>query len=163
MFIGVRYVMFVWEKVPLAVTSMIVCVALVITGVLNITSPCCFIDTNVIPLSRCSSRGSSCSRPVWQNKVGGVINSFLAKQKTADLSSPLWWWGLMSGVPLKLPGTAAVLIPAVTAWRQIGLSRSRLLMPLVLAAALGGGNLSLIGAPEIYRAVCANIARHFAF
>ncbi len=27
-------IMFVWEKVPLAVTSMVVCVALVLTGVL---------------------------------------------------------------------------------------------------------------------------------
>lgn len=42
-------VMFVWEKVPLAVTSMIVCVALVITGVLNIKQAFAgFIDTNVI-------------------------------------------------------------------------------------------------------------------
>ena len=28
--------MFVWEKIPLAVTSMVVCVALVLTGVLNL-------------------------------------------------------------------------------------------------------------------------------
>uniref|UniRef100_UPI0015723750 SLC13 family permease n=1 Tax=Klebsiella pneumoniae TaxID=573 RepID=UPI0015723750 len=42
-------VMFVWEKVPLAVTSMIVCVALVITGVLNIKQAFAgFIDTTVI-------------------------------------------------------------------------------------------------------------------
>ena len=44
-------------------------------------------------------------------------------------------------------GTAAVLIPVVIGIAaKSGYSRSRLLMPLVFAAAMGG-NLSLIGAP----------------
>ena len=44
-------------------------------------------------------------------------------------------------------GTAAVLIPVVCGIAdESGYSRSRLLMPLVFAAALGG-NLSIIGAP----------------
>ncbi|WP_348253410.1 SLC13 family permease, partial [Salmonella enterica] len=42
-------VMFVWEKVPRAVTSMIVCVALVINGLLNIKQAISgFIVTKVI-------------------------------------------------------------------------------------------------------------------
>ena len=42
-------VMFVWEKVPLAVTSMVVCVALVVTGVLDLKQAFAgFIDSNVI-------------------------------------------------------------------------------------------------------------------
>ena len=54
--------------------------------------------------------------------------------------------GLMSGF-LSNTGTAAVLIPVVIGIAaKSGYSRSRLLMPLVFAAALGG-NLSLIGAP----------------
>ena len=54
--------------------------------------------------------------------------------------------GLMSGV-LSNTGTAAVLIPVVIGIAsKSGFSRSRLLMPLVFAAA-AGGNLSLIGAP----------------
>ena len=54
--------------------------------------------------------------------------------------------GLMSGV-LSNTGTAAVLIPVVIGIAaKSGYSRSRLLMPLVFAAAMGG-NLSLIGAP----------------
>lgn len=32
--IGFSIVMFVWEKIPLAVTAMIVCITLVVTGVL---------------------------------------------------------------------------------------------------------------------------------
>ena len=54
--------------------------------------------------------------------------------------------GLMSGV-LSNTGTAAILIPVVIGIAaKSGYSRSRLLMPLVFAAAMGG-NLSLIGAP----------------
>ena len=52
----------------------------------------------------------------------------------------------MSGF-LSNTGTAAVLIPVVCGIAdESGYSRSRLLMPLVFAAALGG-NLSIIGAP----------------
>ncbi|STU55938.1 putative cation transporter [Klebsiella pneumoniae subsp. ozaenae] len=52
----------------------------------------------------------------------------------------------MSGF-LSNTGTAAVLIPVVIGVAaKSGFTRSRLLMPLVFAAALGG-NLSLIGAP----------------
>lgn len=63
-------VMFVWEKVPLAVTSMIVCVALVITGVLNIKQAFAgFIDTNVILfVAMFIVGGALVSRPVWQTK-----------------------------------------------------------------------------------------------
>ena len=54
--------------------------------------------------------------------------------------------GVMSGF-LSNTGTAAVLIPVVCGIAdESGYSRSRLLMPLVFAAALGG-NLSIIGAP----------------
>lgn len=54
--------------------------------------------------------------------------------------------GVMSGF-LSNTGTAAILIPVVIGIAaKSGYSRSRLLMPLVFAAAMGG-NLSLIGAP----------------
>ncbi|MDO4233266.1 MAG: SLC13 family permease, partial [Lautropia sp.] len=42
-------VMFVWEKIPLALTSVIVCLALVITGVLDAkTAFNGFVNSNVI-------------------------------------------------------------------------------------------------------------------
>ena len=42
-------IMFIWEKLPLGVTSMIVCVGLVITGVLDWkTAFSGFIDSNVL-------------------------------------------------------------------------------------------------------------------
>ncbi len=49
LFLLFAVVMFVWEKIPLGVTSMIVCVGLVITGVLDWkTAFSGFIDSNVI-------------------------------------------------------------------------------------------------------------------
>ncbi|MCP5581157.1 SLC13 family permease, partial [Klebsiella pneumoniae] len=62
-------------------------------------------------------------------------------------------------------GTAAVLIPVVIGVAaKSGFTRSRLLMPLVFAAALGG-NLSLIGAPGnlIAQSALQNIGSGFGF
>ncbi|EBK2200757.1 SLC13/DASS family transporter [Salmonella enterica subsp. enterica serovar Virchow] len=137
-------VMFVWEKVPLAVTSMIVCVALVITGVLNIKQAFAgFIDTNVILFVAMFIVGGALFETGMANKVGGVITRF-AKTEKQLIFTIMVVVGLMSGV-LSNTGTAAVLIPVVIGVAaKSGFSRSRLLMPLVFAAALGG-NLSLIG------------------
>lgn len=72
--------------------------------------------------------------------------------------------GVMSGF-LSNTGTAAVLIPVVIGVAaKSGFARSRLLMPLVFAAALGG-NLSLIGAPGnlIAQSTLQNIGSGFGF
>ncbi len=77
-------VMFVWEKVPLAVTSMIVCVALVITGVLNIKQAFAgFIDTNVIPLCRDVHRGRCVVRDRYGKQSGRRHHALSRKQKNS--------------------------------------------------------------------------------
>ncbi|EAM4686239.1 SLC13 family permease [Salmonella enterica] len=157
-------VMFVWEKVPLAVTSMIVCVTLVITGVLNIKQAFAgFIDTNVILFVAMFIVGGALFETGMANKVGGVITRF-AKTEKQLIFTIMVVVGLMSGV-LSNTGTAAVLIPVVIGVAaKSGFSRSRLLMPLVFAAALGG-NLSLIGAPGnlIAQSALQNIGGGFGF
>ncbi|EBU3224457.1 SLC13/DASS family transporter [Salmonella enterica] len=157
-------VMFVWEKVPLAVTSMIVCVALVITGVLNIKQAFAgFIDTNVILFVAMFIVGGALFETGMANKVGGVITRF-AKTEKQLIFTIMVVVGLMSGV-LSNTGTAAVLIPVVIGVAaKSGFSRSRLLMPLVFAVALGG-NLSLIGAPGnlIAQSALQNIGGGFGF
>ena len=51
LFLLFAIVMFMWEKIPLGLTSMIVCVGLVVTGVLEWqTAFAGFIDSNVILL-----------------------------------------------------------------------------------------------------------------
>ena len=79
------------------------------------------------------------------NKIGGVVTHF-AKTERQLVIAIMVIVGVMSGF-LSNTGTAAILIPVVIGIAaKSGYSRSRLLMPLVFAAAMGG-NLSLIGAP----------------
>lgn len=156
--------MFVWEKIPLAVTSMVVCVALVLTGVLDLKQAFAgFIDTNVILFVAMFIVGGALFETGMANKVGGVITHF-AKTEKQLIFTIMVVVGVMSGF-LSNTGTAAVLIPVVIGVAaKSGFTRSRLLMPLVFAAALGG-NLSLIGAPGnlIAQSALQNIGSAFGF
>jgi len=156
--------MFVWEKIPLAVTSMVVCVALVLTGVLNLKQAFAgFIDTNVILFVAMFIVGGALFETGMANKVGGVITRF-AKTEKQLIFTIMVVVGVMSGF-LSNTGTAAVLIPVIIGVAaKSGFARSRLLMPLVFAAALGG-NLSLIGAPGnlIAQSALQNIGSGFGF
>ncbi|EMA2465593.1 SLC13/DASS family transporter [Klebsiella pneumoniae] len=156
--------MFVWEKVPLAVTSMVVCVALVLTGVLDLKQVFAgFIDSNVILFVAMFIVGGALFETGMANKVGGVITHF-AKTEKQLIFIIMVVVGVMSGF-LSNTGTAAVLIPVVIGVAaKSGFTRSRLLMPLVFAAALGG-NLSLIGAPGnlIAQSALQNIGSGFGF
>ena len=155
---------FVWEKVPLAVTSMVVCVALVLTGVLDLKQAFAgFIDSNVILFVAMFIVGGALFETGMANKVGGVITHF-AKTEKQLIFIIMVVVGVMSGF-LSNTGTAAVLIPVVIGVAaKSGFTRSRLLMPLVFAAALGG-NLSLIGAPGnlIAQSALQNIGSSFGF
>lgn len=157
-------IMFVWEKVPLAVTSMVVCVALVLTGVLDLKQAFAgFIDSNVILFVAMFIVGGALFETGMANKVGGVI-THVAKTEKQLIFIIMVVVGVMSGF-LSNTGTAAVLIPVVIGVAaKSGFTRSRLLMPLVFAAALGG-NLSLIGAPGnlIAQSALQNIGSGFGF
>ena len=146
LFLLFAIVMFVWEKIPLGVTSMIICVGLVVTGVLDWkTAFAGFIDSNVILFVAMFIVGGALFETGMANKIGGVVTHF-AKTERQLIIAIMIIVGLMSGV-LSNTGTAAVLIPVVIGIAaKSGYSKSRLLMPLVFAAAMGG-NLSLIGAP----------------
>ena len=146
LFLLFAVVMFVLEKIPLGVTSMIVCIGLVVTGVLDVkTAFAGFIDSNVILFVAMFIVGGALFETGMANKVGGIVTKF-AKTERMLIIAIMVIVGLMSGV-LSNTGTAAVLIPVVIGIAaKSGYKRSRLLMPLVFAAAMGG-NLSLIGAP----------------
>ena len=164
LFLLFAVVMFVWEKIPLGVTSMIVCVGLVITGVLDWkTAFSGFTDSNVILFVAMFIVGGALFETGMANKIGGVVTHF-AKTERQLIIAIMVIVGLMSGV-LSNTGTAAVLIPVVIGIAaKSGYSRSRLLMPLVFAAAMGG-NLSLIGAPGnlIAQSAMGEIGLSFGF
>jgi len=138
--------MFVWEKIPLALTSMIVCVGLIVTGVLDPKVGFAgFVNTNVILFVGMFVVGGALFETGMANKIGGLVTRF-AKTERQLIVAVMVITGTMSGF-LSNTGTAAVLIPVVIGIAaKSGFSRSKLLMPLVFAAAMGG-NLSLIGAP----------------
>lgn len=164
LFLLFAIVMFVWEKIPLGVTSMIICVGLVVTGVLDWkTAFAGFIDSNVILFVAMFIVGGALFETGMANKIGGVVTLF-AKTERQLIIAIMIIVGLMSGV-LSNTGTAAVLIPVVIGIAaKSGYSRSRLLMPLVFAAAMGG-NLSLIGAPGnlIAQSVMEEMDMEFGF
>lgn len=139
-------VMFVWEKIPLALTSVIVCLSLVLTGVLDAKQAFSgFVNTNVILFVAMFIVGGALFETGMASKIGGLVTRF-AKTERQLIIAIMSIVGLLSGV-LSNTGTAAVLIPVVIGIAaKSGFARSRLLMPLVFAAAMGG-NLTLIGAP----------------
>lgn len=146
LFLLFAIVMFMWEKIPLGLTSMIVCVGLVVTGVLDWqTAFAGFIDSNVILFVAMFIVGGALFETGMANKIGGIVTHF-AKTERQLIVAIMVIVGVMSGF-LSNTGTAAILIPVVIGIAaKSGYSRSRLLMPLVFAAAMGG-NLTLIGAP----------------
>ena len=146
LFLLFAIVMFMWEKIPLGLTSMIVCVGLVVTGVLEWqTAFAGFIDSNVILFVAMFIVGGALFETGMANKIGGIVTHF-AKTERQLIVAIMVIIGVMSGF-LSNTGTAAILIPVVIGIAaKSGYSRSRLLMPLVFAAAMGG-NLTLIGAP----------------
>ena len=145
-FLAFAVVMFVTENIPLAVTSMIVCIGLVITGVLNVNDAFSgFINSNVILFVAMFIVGGALFETGMANEIGSLVTKF-AKSERGLIVAIMVIVGVMSGF-LSNTGTAAVLIPVVIGIAaKSGYKRSRLLMPLVFAAAMGG-NLSLIGAP----------------
>lgn len=146
LFLLFAIVMFMWEKIPLGLTSMIVCVGLVVTGVLEWqTAFAGFIDSNVILFVAMFIVGGALFETGMANKIGGIVTHF-AKTERQLIVAIMVIVGVMSGF-LSNTGTAAILILVVIGIAaKSGYSRSRLLMPLVFAAAMGG-NLTLIGAP----------------
>ncbi len=101
LFLLFAVVMFVWEKIPLGVTSMIVCVGLVITGVLDWkTAFSGFIDSNVILFVAMFIVGGALFETGMANKIGGVVTHF-AKTERQLIIAIMVIVGLMSGVLFK--------------------------------------------------------------
>lgn len=139
-------ILFVTEKLPLAVTSMIALITLVLTGVLSPKDAFAgFVDNNLILFVAMFIIGGAFFETGMANKTGGIVTKFAHSEREL-IVAVMTVTGLMSGF-LSNTGTAAVLIPVVIGIAaKSGFARSRLLLPLIFAAAMGG-NLSLIGAP----------------
>ena len=131
---------------PVKKTASICAIGLTITGVLDVSTTFSqYVNSNVILCVGMFVVGQALFETGMANKIGGLVTKFARTEKTLIIAI-MAIVGVMSGF-LSNTGTAAVLIPVVCGIAdESGYSRSRLLMPLVFAAALGG-NLSIIGAP----------------
>ena len=145
-FLAFAVISFVLEKIPLGLTATIVALGLNLTGVLDVkTTFAGYVNSNVILCVGMFVVGQALFETGMANRIGGIVTKF-AKSERMLIVAIMVIVGVMSGF-LSNTGTAAVLIPVVCGIAdESEYSRSRLLMPLVFAAALGG-NLSIIGAP----------------
>lgn len=146
LFLLFAIVSFILEKIPLGLTATIVAIGLNLTGVLDAeTTFQGYVNSNVILCVGMFVVGQALFETGMANKIGSVVTKFAKSEKILIIAIMLIV-GTMSGF-LSNTGTAAVLIPVVCGIAdEAGYARSRLLMPLVFAAALGG-NLSIIGTP----------------
>ncbi len=146
LFLTFTIISFILEKIPLGLTATICALGLTLTGVLDATTTFSqYVNSNVILCVGMFVVGQALFETGMANKIGGIVTKFAKTEKTLIIAIMVIV-GVMSGF-LSNTGTAAVLIPVVCGIAdESGYSRSRLLMPLVFAAALGG-NLSIIGAP----------------
>ena len=125
LFLAFTIILYVTEKIPLALTSMIVCVGLNLTGVLTIKEAFeGFVNGNVILFVAMFIVGGALFETGMASDIGGVITKFAKTEKQLIIAIMIIV-GMLSGV-LSNTGTAAVLIPVV-----VGVA----------------ANLSLIGAP----------------
>ena len=146
LFLAFTIISFMLEKIPLGLTATICALGLTLTGVLDASTTFAqYVNSNVILCVGMFVVGQALFETGMANKIGGIVTKFARTERTLIVAIMVIV-GVMSGF-LSNTGTAAVLIPVVCGIAdESGYSRSRLLMPLVFAAALGG-NLSIIGAP----------------
>ena len=111
-FLAFAIVMFVTEKIPLGLTSMIVCIGLVVTNVLNVSEAFNgFINSNVILFVAMFIVGGALFETGMANEIGSLVTKF-AKTERGLIVAIMVIVGVMSGF-LSNTGTAAVLIPVV--------------------------------------------------
>ena len=146
LFLVFTIISFILEKIPLGLTASICAIGLTLTGVVDVSTTFSqYVNSNVILCVGMFVVGQALFETGMANKIGGLVTRFARTERTLIIAIMVIV-GVMSGF-LSNTGTAAVLIPVVCGIAdESGYSRSRLLMPLVFAAAMGG-NLSLIGAP----------------
>ena len=89
-------IMFIWEKLPLALTSMIVCVSLVLFKVLDSGTAFMLCITTVILFVAIFIVGGALFETGMANKIGGLVTRF-AKTERQLIIAIMIITGTMSG------------------------------------------------------------------
>ena len=83
LFLLFAVIMFVTEKIPLGLTSMIVAVGLCLTGVLDLkTAFGGFIDSNVILFVAMFIVGGALFETGMANEIGGIVTRFAKTERS---------------------------------------------------------------------------------
>lgn len=140
-------ILFITEIIPLAVTAMSVAVVLFLTGVLDVKAAMSgLMDNNVILFAGMFVVGAA----LFETGVAAQIGNFVVKisgKSEKKLLIGIMGAAIVLSAVLSNTGTTAVLMPVTIAIAtSAGYNRSKLLLPLALAAGLGG-IITLIGTP----------------
>ena len=130
--------MFLWNKLPVGVTAMLMPIALILFGILSPAEAFSgFTNNNVILFTAMFVIGGTLFSTGMAQKIGGVITRFAKTERQLILGIMLVS-GLLSSV-LSNTGTTAVLLPIVIGIAaESGYRRSKLLFPLIFGATIGG-------------------------
>jgi len=164
LFLVFAVVMFAWEKIPLGLTSVIICVGFILTGVLDApTAFSGFVNPTVILFVALFVIGGALFETGVAGDIGGFVTRFAGGERSLIVAIMLIT-GLLSSA-LSNTGTAAVLIPvAIGIASKSGISRSKLLMPVAFASTMGG-MFTLISTPAnmIGQEALADLGLSFGF
>ena len=164
LFLVFAVVMFAWVKIPLGLTSVIICVGFILTGVLDApTAFSGFVNPTVLLFVGLFVIGGALFETGVAGDIGGLVTRFAGGERSLIVAIMLIT-GLLSSV-LSNTGTAAVLIPvAIGISSKSGISRSKLLMPVAFASTMGG-MFTLISTPAnmIGQEALADVGLSFGF
>lgn len=145
--LAVAAALFITEIIPLSATAMSAAVALYLTGVLPATAAFGgLVNSNVILIAGMFVIGAAIFETGLANKLGDAVVRVAGHKEKALLIAVMTVAAVMSAFTSNT-GTTAVLLPvAARLADRARLARGRLLMPLAVAAGLGG-TITLVGTP----------------
>ena len=145
--LGIAAFFFITELIPLAITAMSVPVILILAKVLTAAQGFAGLqDSNVILFAGMFIVGASLFETGVAKAIGDKIVS-MAGGSEIGLTLGVMTVAVLLSAVLSNTGTTAVLLPVcIGIANSAGWNRGRILMPLALAAGLGG-TLTLVGTP----------------
>jgi len=164
LFLAFAVVMFATEKIPLGLTSIIISVGFILTGILDAPAAFSgFVNPTVILFVALFVIGGALFETGVAGDIGGIVTRFAGGERALIVAIMLIT-GVLSSL-LSNTGTAAVLIPvAIGVSSKSGIARSKLLMPVAFASTMGG-MFTLISTPAnmIGQNALADVGLSFGF
>lgn len=139
-------VLYASEKIPLALTSILIVVSLSLTKVLSASDALGgFSNTTVVLFAAIFVLGGALEKTSISNKIGDILYKYSNNERlliTATIAVTAVFSAFLSNTAV-----AAILLPIILSiCSSVNISRSKLLLPMATGAVIGGG-ITLIGGP----------------